>query len=81
MKTSKINSEKGLKICVEKNEMIPENRFEIQGDKEHGRTGAPIKARKNRESGVKHNFTRLHTELFTNTFIRNTTYSQKLEWG
>lgn len=42
----------GLKICVEKNEMIPEDRFEIQGDVEHGRTGAPTKARKNREAKV-----------------------------
>ncbi|KAI8968001.1 hypothetical protein BDF20DRAFT_898309 [Mycotypha africana] len=38
-----------LKISIEKGEMVPEERFEIQGDMDHGRTGAPSKARRNRE--------------------------------
>lgn len=46
------NTPKGLKICIEKNEMVPEDRFEVQGDIEHGKTGTPIKARKNREMKV-----------------------------
>jgi hypothetical protein len=36
--------------------MIPEDRFEVQGDVDHGRTGTPNKARKNREMGVKEYF-------------------------
>lgn len=47
-----INNDVGLKICNEKGQMVPEDRFEIQGDVDHGRTGAPTKARKNREAGV-----------------------------
>ncbi|KAI8372519.1 hypothetical protein EDC96DRAFT_51182 [Choanephora cucurbitarum] len=43
-----IVNENWLKICKEKNQMVPEERFEIQGDTTHGRTGAPCKARTNR---------------------------------
>ncbi|KAI9473521.1 MAG: hypothetical protein EXX96DRAFT_621171 [Benjaminiella poitrasii] len=46
-----IINEKWLKLCMEQGKMIPEQRFEIQGDIIHGRTGAPNKARNNREIG------------------------------
>lgn len=47
-----MNNVSGLKICNEKGQMVPEDRFEIQGDVDHGRTGAPTKARKYRDVGV-----------------------------
>ncbi|KAI8365585.1 hypothetical protein BD560DRAFT_159981 [Blakeslea trispora] len=43
-----IVNENWLKICKEKNQIVSEERFEIQGDIIHGRTGAPCKARTNR---------------------------------
>ncbi|KAI8080793.1 uncharacterized protein B0P05DRAFT_539641 [Gilbertella persicaria] len=43
-----IVNENWLRICIERNEMVPEERFEIQGDTIHGRTGAANKARINR---------------------------------
>ncbi|KAI7904771.1 uncharacterized protein BX663DRAFT_503493 [Cokeromyces recurvatus] len=46
-----IVNEKWLKLCIEQNKMLPEARFEIQGDIKYGRTGAPSKARKNRVIG------------------------------
>lgn len=42
----------GLENCIKKGHIVPENRYEISGDKEMGRTGAPEKGRKNKESNV-----------------------------
>lgn len=42
----------GLENSIKKGYPISESRYEISGDKEMGRTGAPEKARKNKESKV-----------------------------
>ncbi|EIE77054.1 hypothetical protein RO3G_01758 [Rhizopus delemar RA 99-880] len=43
-------NEQWLENSIKKGYPIPESRYEISGDKEMGRTGAPEKARKNKES-------------------------------
>ncbi|CEG79148.1 hypothetical protein RMATCC62417_13646 [Rhizopus microsporus] len=45
-----IVNEQWLENCIKRGHIIPESRYEISGDRDMGRTGAPEKARKNKEA-------------------------------
>ncbi|CEG65435.1 hypothetical protein RMATCC62417_02224 [Rhizopus microsporus] len=47
-----IVNEQWLENCIKRGHIIPESRYEISGDRDMGRTGAPEKARKNKEAKV-----------------------------